>query len=655
MTFKIQQIGVNRYGPLEDTKLDIDPEFQCIFGPNESGKTLLIDAILKMTLSSDLQKLYGKELQRVIDDVHGWVLLDVDGEEQEITNYADAEEILPLNLANLRDLLVIRNSDLQMLDQAECLDRATDLMMGLRTREIADIKSALKDRGQLTDTRMDISSSGGKGSAGEQLKLAKNLSKEIEEYHNEVKQSEIPKLESRIIELSSDLKELKAVEVELEKARKLVKFKEMKNAYIRGKSSLEKLEGLPEEAINEGKQALTRFQRTRHNYDRLSEKIHGINRLLMASIVGTIILGLSAIILDLSLLGLVQSVAALIMFFVLFLYRLRISRQLNVIEESRGTLLQVAALLGSDAETGNEAVEFVTEKIEQWKNNQRILTKSIGVLEVQLGVSSASNERVLEQAQSHIKKREESIDTSVDRDYDEGKYDTIKEDIKETEEQLKKLQEENKKHVQKLGDFENRLRSIRFEGYLGRPVAYYPNSIDSLLRVNEDLEEFISAIENEAKMCRSAIEIMDSLAAEEKEKVSDLLSESSRASKIFSEITGGRYSEIIYNPGEEEIRAVRKDGTEMPVLNLSRGAKDQLYLSIRLALAESILKGDSGFFILDDPFLASDLERRGIQIETLQKMVEQGWQVLYFSANRNLAEKFKLRFNREYITLPPLE
>lgn len=207
MTFKIKRISIDRYGPL-DANLDINPEFQCIFGPNESGKTLLIDAILKMTLPRDLQKLYGEELQRVDDQVHGWILLDVNGEEKEIADYTDAEEILPLDLVNLRDLLVIRNSDLHMFNQAECLDRATDLMMGLRTGEIGEIKSALKERGQLTDARMDISTAGGRGSAGEQLKLAKKLVKGIDEYHGKVKQSEIPKLESRIITKSSRLAKL---------------------------------------------------------------------------------------------------------------------------------------------------------------------------------------------------------------------------------------------------------------------------------------------------------------------------------------------------------------------------------------------------------------------------------------------------------------
>ena len=65
---------------------------------------------------------------------------------------------------------------------------------------------------------------------------------------------------------------------------------------------------------------------------------------------------------------------------------------------------------------------------------------------------------------------------------------------------------------------------------------------------------------------------------------------------------------------------------------LSGGAYDQLYLSIRIALGEKLLKGRKGFFILDDPLVKADPDRLQEQIETLKKISELEWQVMYFSA-----------------------
>ncbi len=65
---------------------------------------------------------------------------------------------------------------------------------------------------------------------------------------------------------------------------------------------------------------------------------------------------------------------------------------------------------------------------------------------------------------------------------------------------------------------------------------------------------------------------------------------------------------------------------------LAGGAYDQLYFSIRLALAEKILKGKTGFFILDDPFIKSDHKRLAKQMDLLKKISKLGWQIIYFSS-----------------------
>jgi hypothetical protein len=81
-----------------------------------------------------------------------------------------------------------------------------------------------------------------------------------------------------------------------------------------------------------------------------------------------------------------------------------------------------------------------------------------------------------------------------------------------------------------------------------------------------------------------------------------------------------------------------EDGKILEAEKLSGGAYDQLYLSIRLALGEKLLKGKKGFFIMDDPFVKADSDRLKRQIEMLWRIKDLGWQILYFSAKGEIKD-----------------
>jgi exonuclease SbcC len=74
---------------------------------------------------------------------------------------------------------------------------------------------------------------------------------------------------------------------------------------------------------------------------------------------------------------------------------------------------------------------------------------------------------------------------------------------------------------------------------------------------------------------------------------------------------------------------------------LSAGTYDQLYLTIRLGLGEQLLKGNKGFFIMDDPFVKSDMDRLKKQIKLLKKISKTGWQIIYFTAKEEVKELFE--------------
>ena len=74
---------------------------------------------------------------------------------------------------------------------------------------------------------------------------------------------------------------------------------------------------------------------------------------------------------------------------------------------------------------------------------------------------------------------------------------------------------------------------------------------------------------------------------------------------------------------------------------LSGGAYDQLYFSIRLALARKLLQGEKGFFLLDDPFIKADPRRLSRLLEMLLQLAAEGWQIIYFSSKGEVREALK--------------
>ena len=107
-------------------------------------------------------------------------------------------------------------------------------------------------------------------------------------------------------------------------------------------------------------------------------------------------------------------------------------------------------------------------------------------------------------------------------------------------------------------------------------------------------------------MCKNnvleALNIFEEIENEEKNKVTTLFGDDSKVSEYFREITNNFYKSVRLNPEEQKIQVERNDGEIFNADQLSAGTYDQLYLSIRLALGEKLLKGEKGFFIMDDPF-----------------------------------------------------
>jgi len=102
-----------------------------------------------------------------------------------------------------------------------------------------------------------------------------------------------------------------------------------------------------------------------------------------------------------------------------------------------------------------------------------------------------------------------------------------------------------------------------------------------------------------------------------------------KASEFFSTITEGKYSRIF---SDEQFNLTIDTDIPRKSELFSGGTVDQLYLSLRLALADMLFEDTPVCIILDQPFLQYDSNRRENTVKLLENMTNNR-QILLFTSN----------------------
>jgi DNA repair exonuclease SbcCD ATPase subunit len=135
-----------------------------------------------------------------------------------------------------------------------------------------------------------------------------------------------------------------------------------------------------------------------------------------------------------------------------------------------------------------------------------------------------------------------------------------------------------------------------------------------------------------------AISVLREAGAEIQSRFSPRLSR--RATELMACLTGGRYDELAL---DRELSAKARRAGDMvsrETAFLSKGALDQLYLALRLAICELALESEEPCpMILDDSLVNFDDERMGLALELLLKLAETR-QIILFTCHRREAEYF---------------
>ncbi|MCA8986960.1 MAG: AAA family ATPase [Planctomycetaceae bacterium] len=126
-----------------------------------------------------------------------------------------------------------------------------------------------------------------------------------------------------------------------------------------------------------------------------------------------------------------------------------------------------------------------------------------------------------------------------------------------------------------------------------------------------------------------------------------------RASEYLEKLTVGRYDQIRTPLGSRDLLIRERTGELRGVHQLSDGTREQLFLSIRLALIDTF--SDEGIempVVFDDLFVNFDQERTEAAVETILDFAG-GRQVLFFTCHAHLANMFTDR-GVEPIWLPSI-
>ena len=194
--------------------------------------------------------------------------------------------------------------------------------------------------------------------------------------------------------------------------------------------------------------------------------------------------------------------------------------------------------------------------------------------------------------------------------------------------------------------------------------------LQQLMQRRHDLESALSRLsDRELEAAKRELPEVESLirAAEERERLQRLISETEyeisrlrdtvrnspvtdHAAKILYRLTAGQYQNIRID-STRNISIEDASGTNVPVEHVSRGTRDQVYLSFCLALiTEYRRRGVRLPFVLNDAFVNVDSQSDDRLAGVLGEFASMGQQVLVFTRHEHVADMMR-QVGAQYLEL----
>jgi len=631
----IEQAWIQRYGPIQED-LTLGGNIHLIQGPNESGKTLLVEALLKFLIGDG-----GITDCRVDEQPEGFIVVNGGSGDRKLEqgetliDYYKDEYNFELSPAELRNIFVIRDADLRIDGEDKFYERVTDRLTGIRTQDIRRVKEELREEGRLTKKRLNISSDNKYDSAGDQVEDARDLKSEIATYLRD--EDEVDELESQLLEAKLRKQDLTQEREELEAAKKKNEYQDLVESKETIEENIEQLDDLPDETVvGDVKQDLDQFNEGER--DELEDTKDRYSTFTKWSIAGAVVAFGVFLFANAPMIAVAGPLLGFGLAGYFALQMQSASNSIASLDTNRESIVNEAQRIGISADSLGE----VRTEVERIQNKREELVREIneekGALKSNLDIDAEDRGVVVEQAEEELSQMKQGIDTEIDRGFSQSELDQVEEKLGDVKDEIDSLDDALGEHQDALQEFSERAHQLDFRHFTGQPLELQISNLDALEQLVDRLEEFIQEIESDAEISKAAYRLFDRIESSEGEKVAELFGEESKSTELFNRITGDRYRRIRYDHEDNQLIVERTNEQQFTPGELSKGTRDQLYLCIRVALAQELLDMEEGFFIMDDAFLAADGDRLETQADLVEELGGEGWQIIYLTAKQDAVD-----------------
>lgn len=127
------------------------------------------------------------------------------------------------------------------------------------------------------------------------------------------------------------------------------------------------------------------------------------------------------------------------------------------------------------------------------------------------------------------------------------------------------------------------------------------------------------------------------------------------ASDNFQFLTKGNYIRLLDEQNERTLMVHHADGTKFEPKELSQATVEQLYISIRVAVAQVWSDEHKLPFLMDDSFVNFDHYRTNLAIKLINRLALQGYQFLFFTCHHHIKEKLASEPNNRICSIDTMK
>lgn len=677
MSIRIKELNVKNLGPIKKLNLVLK-SINLIYGDNERGKSYLVEFLIR-----SLFKTAGWKLRKKTGS--GKVL--VEGLDDKIIEFSPSKSVkledflsekyvgLPPDFSKL---LIFRSTNVELGEEKE-----SDKIMLRRFLSHKEIFDKIKDN--ISKTIIDSKIDGYKieGAKRAEIQRREDLMKDMRLIDELFQEIENKYMGGKRRNLEDEKKKLKNRFDKLEKAKRHISYKiskeieslEKKATQVDEKSinyllkqisnlniAIKKYENKKEDLniLLEStknykwlKSAISEYEK--YNFEEITEKPNIwytiFFALIFALIVAFTVLK-SQVGIIISLLGLAG---------IVLMYKRRYDKFLadagkrdeilnlkNEFKERFNEKLKNLAIMNEkiknmeDDYNKREVIQgqLKDEKSEIDNTKLKIAEEMKGLLEKEIGM-----EKWMEELEKKLEERrrlkEQISDKNVELarlDVEEPDYIKEKQEVEYNKDEYIEVKEDLEKIKESISKKEEELKTLKHSICKHTKDNFSIEWTELIKNLADKHNEVLSEYKNltaEIIGKKYVSEIIEELYKEEDEKIKDAL-ESEIISNMLPQVTT-HYKNISLT---DDRMIVSDTYNDFPVESISDGAKEQVFLALRIGLAKHWFKKDELFLIFDDAFLHSDYNRRPLLLNSLFELANNGWQIICFTFDDNIKNLF---------------